>query len=134
VTPYKRAYTFLDSGPSHPGPTAREYRQMDVKRMSSTEFEENKHKLRTLSAQLNDLARLILVEGLTNTKAAEVLGMSRQNINGAMQRVTALLYDMPADYVFVQEWMPKKVAARVRAELKELKDAAAEKNKTNICK
>lgn len=95
--------------------------------MSSTEFEENKHKLRTLSAQVNDLARLILVDGLTNTKAAEQLRMSRQNINGAMQRVTALLYDLPADYVFVQEWMPKKMAARVRAELKEMKAGAAPK-------
>ncbi|NWD57462.1 hypothetical protein HX878_22315 [Pseudomonas veronii] len=107
---------------------------MDVKRMSSTEFEESKYKLRTLSAQLNDLARLIIVDGMSNTKAAEALGMSRQNVNGAMQRVTALLYDMPADYVFVQEWMPKNMAARVRAELKILKVKVAGKNKTNICK
>lgn len=107
---------------------------MAVKSMSSTEFEENKHKLRTLSAQLNELARLVLVEGMNHTQAAEVLNMSRQNISGAMKRVTALLCDMPSDYVFVQEWMPKTLAARVRAELKTMKEGAAEKNNSNICK
>ena len=103
--------------------------------MSALEFDEQKHKLRTLSAQTNQLARLVLVDGLNNTKAAEMVGMSRQNVNGAMNRVKALLADMPADYVYVKEWMPAKMATEVRAKLKaqKVKNVSGE-NKLNICK
>jgi len=94
-------------------------------RMSAEDFEAQKHKLRTLSVQTNELARLVLVEGLNNTKAAQTVGMSRQNVNGAMNRVKALLADKRADYVFVQEWMPPSMAAEVRAKLKALEEESA---------
>lgn len=104
-----------------------------LQRMTAQEFDEQKHKLRGMSAQNNELARLVLVEGLTHTKAAEALGMLPQNVSGAMNRVKALLQDMPADYVFVQAWMPNKKAAEIRAYLKEdeANRQAAKKNKSN---
>jgi hypothetical protein len=88
--------------------------------MTAQEFDNQKHKLRTLSVQTNDLARLVLVEGLNNTQAAAAVGMSRQNVNGAMNRVRALLSDMPADWVYFQEWMPAAMAAEIRAKIKSL--------------
>jgi len=94
-------------------------------RMTAQEFDEQKHKLRTLSVQTNELARLVLVEGMNNTQAANAVGMSRQNVNGAMNRVRALLGDMPADYVYVQEWMPAAMAAEIRAKLKGMKSQKA---------
>lgn len=102
-------------------------------RMSAQEYEENKHKLRTLAAQINELARLILVEGLSKTEAAAVVGMSRQNVSGAMNRVMALLNDLPSDYVYFQEWMPAKMATEVRKELKQL-EIERQKKKANKCK
>lgn len=102
-------------------------------RMSAQEYEEKKHKLRTLSAQNNELARLILVEGLSKTKAAAAVGMSPQNVSGAMKRVMALLTDLPSDYVYFQEWMPAKMAAEVRKELKRL-EIERQNKKSNISK
>jgi hypothetical protein len=105
-----------------------------LQRMTAQEFDEQKHKLRGMSTQNNELARLVLVDGLTHTKAAEVLGMLPQNVSGAMNRIKALLEDMPADYVFLQAWMPKKKAAEIRAYLKEEEAKRQAKNKSNINK
>lgn len=92
----------------------------NLKRMSAQEYEDQKDKLRTLAAQTNELARLILVDGMSKTQAAAAVGMSRQNVSGAMNRVMALLNDLPSDYVYLQEWMPAKMATEVRRELKNL--------------
>lgn len=86
--------------------------------MTSQEFDKQKHKLRTLSAQTNELAQLILVDGLNKTDAAKAVGMSRQNVNKTMNRVMALLRDLPSDYVYLQEWMPESLAIETRAKIK----------------
>ena len=97
---------------------------MTTQRMTPQEFEDQENKLVNFSAKINRLARLVLVDGLTHTKAAKAVGMSPQNVNGAMNRVKAAMHDVPADYVFIQEWMPANMAAELRTRLKALKDKA----------
>lgn len=99
------------------------------RRMTADEFEENKHKLRSLSAKTNDLARLILVDGLNNTDAAAEVGMSRQNVSKTMTRVNSLLNGMPADFVFFEGWVPGELAIEMRRRTKEALDAGKDKSK-----
>lgn len=92
-------------------------------RMTAEEFDEQKHKLRSLAASTIDLARLILVEGKTNSDAAKVVGVSRQNVGKAMDRVIALLSDLPSDYVWFEGFMSPERASSLREEIQ--KDLSA---------
>ncbi|MGE6473188.1 TrfB-related DNA-binding protein [Serratia proteamaculans] len=104
-----------------------------ITHMTSDEFEAQKHKLRTLSVQTNELARLILVERLNNSAAASAAGMSRQNVSKHMTRVLALLADMPKDHVYFEGWMSNKLAAETREKIRlENETFAVENSKKNM--
>lgn len=91
-------------------------------RLSVADFAKNQAKLVKLSAEVNHLARLILVEGESLTAAATTVGLSKQNASKHMKRVRALLNDQPAAWVYLAEWMPDWLAAEVRAKLQAEKD------------
>jgi hypothetical protein len=99
--------------------------------MTAEEFETQKPKLRTLSANTNELARLILVDGMSNGEAAKAVNMSPQNVSKAMRRVKALLNDLPSDYVWFEGFMPEDIAVATRKAIKERLEAegGAGKNK-----
>lgn len=88
--------------------------------MTPEEFEVAKQRLNTLSGNVVAVARLILVEGMAPSAAAQEVGMSRQSANGAMKRVRALLASRPADWVYFEGWMPESLAIEIRAKLKDL--------------
>lgn len=88
--------------------------------MAPEEFEAAKQRLNTLTGNVVEVARLILVEGMAPSAAAQKVGMSRQSANGAMKRVRALLASRPVDWVYFEGWMPESLAIEVRAKLKEL--------------
>ncbi|MFL6970094.1 hypothetical protein B0E42_20545 [Pseudomonas sp. A25(2017)] len=88
-------------------------------RMTLADFEASQAKLIKLSAEVNNLARLILVEGLPPTEAAAAVGMTKQNAYKHMKRVRALLHGLPANWVLMEaEWMPDWLAAETREKLK----------------
>jgi hypothetical protein len=91
-------------------------------RLSVADFEKAKAKLIKLSAEVNHLARLVLVDGETLTAAAASIGMSKQNASKHMRRVRALLNDQPATWVHLDEWVPDWLAAETRAKLQVEKD------------
>lgn len=80
-------------------------------RMSEEDFELAKHKLGRLSLNTISLAKLIIVEGLKPAAAAKEVGMSRQNVSKAMQRVYAALANVPDGWVRVECWAPKELAS-----------------------
>ena len=86
--------------------------------MTPEEFELAKHKLKTLRGTVIDLAEQIIVQGKTKSEAAKAVGVSRQNVQKHMNRVNALLNDLPADYVWFEAWMPEKLASEIRQRLK----------------
>jgi hypothetical protein len=97
-------------------------------RMTAEEFDAQKHKLRTLAASTTDLARLILVERMSNTDAAKSVGVSRQNVKKTMDRAMALLSDLPSDYVWYEGYMSPERAVSLREEIqKDLEAYAAKK-------
>lgn len=98
--------------------------------MTEKEFEEQKHKLRTLAASTTDLARLILVEGKTKSAAAKEAGVSRQNVKQAMDRALALLAGVPTSYVWFEGFMSPERAAKLKEDIQQdLEDQAATKSK-----
>ncbi|WP_055137496.1 TrfB-related DNA-binding protein [Pseudomonas corrugata] len=95
----------------------------DQLRMSPTEFEQNQDKLTKVSVEVNKLARLIMVDGLTQTAAAAALGMSKQNAFKHMKRVKALLNDVPPTWVLLEaQWMPGWLAEETRSKLRTEKE------------
>ncbi|MDF4211158.1 TrfB-related DNA-binding protein [Pseudomonas protegens] len=96
-------------------------------RLTAEEFDEQKHKLRTLAASTTDLARLILVDGMTNTDAARAAKVSRQNVKKAMDRVMALLSDLPSDYVWFEGFMSPQRALSLKEEIRKDLNAYAVK-------
>jgi molybdopterin-guanine dinucleotide biosynthesis protein len=99
------------------------------KRMTAEEFDDQKHKLRTLAASTTDLARLIIVEGMSNVEAAKAVGVSRQNVKKTMDRALALLADLPSDYVWFEGYMSTDRATRLKDEIQQ--DLAAHAAKKN---
>ncbi|MDP4573470.1 TrfB-related DNA-binding protein [Pseudomonas sp. LPH60] len=91
-------------------------------RMSPEEFEREQSKLVKLSVQVNTLARLMFVDGKTLQEASAALNMSKQNAYKHMKRVNALLKDVPATWVQVNELMPPWLATWLYAKLDEEKD------------
>lgn len=96
-------------------------------RLSMDAFEKAQSKLIKLSAEVNRLASLILVDGESLTDAAAAIGMSKQNASKHMKRVKALLNDQPAAWVHLEEWMPDWLAAETRAKLQIEKDKIKKK-------
>lgn len=100
--------------------------------MTAEDFDAQKHKLRTLAASTTDLARLILVEGMSNIDAAKAVGVSRQNVKKTMDRAMALLSDVPSDYVWFEGFMSPDRAVSLREEIqRDLTAHAAKKGKEN---
>lgn len=92
-------------------------------RMTPAEFEQEKEKLQSLSVKTVEVARLVFVEGMTNTAAAQQVGMSRQNVHQALRRVKAKLSGYPSDWVKLENtWMPESMAAEIRKRIAELKN------------
>lgn len=86
-------------------------------RLSAEEFDAQQHKLKRLSGNTIDLARFIIVEGLTPAEAARKTEISRQNVAKTMARVYRLLSDVPDDWEFFSDWMPKSLAEEVREKI-----------------
>jgi hypothetical protein len=79
--------------------------------MSKADFERSKFKLSHLSLNTILLAERILVDGMIPAAAAKEVGMSRQNVSKAMQRVRRALSAIPDGWVRVECWAPQDLAA-----------------------
>lgn len=88
-----------------------------MEKMTAEEFDSRAAELRDFSGLALDMARLVLVQGLGISAAAEQLGTSKQNVSQTIKRVRARLAGHPADWVRVELWMPPEMAARVKAEV-----------------
>lgn len=97
---------------------------MSEGRMSPEDFDASKHKLAKLTANTCELARKILVEGVSKKDAAEAVGMKPQNVAKAMLRVEALLSDLPANFVWYEGYMPEDMAVSARKAVKDAREQA----------
>jgi TrfB plasmid transcriptional repressor len=78
--------------------------------MSSREFDKLQPRLHRLAPETVAIARAVLVEGESQSFAAERFGTTRQRVHGIVQRVEAAANNVPAGWRKVECWLPPKVA------------------------
>lgn len=101
------------------------YGMSKFKRVSEEVFEAHRAELeKHFTANTITLAKLVLVEGKSNTFAAAATGTSRQNVSQAVERVCARMEGHPSNWVRIDNlWAPPDLAAEFRARIQ----AATEK-------
>src|SRR5271169_3416690 len=78
--------------------------------MSSDEFDQLQPRLHRLAPETVAIARAVLVEGESQSFAAERFGTTRQRVHGIVQRVEAAANNVPAGWRKIEYWLPPKVA------------------------
>lgn len=90
-------------------------------RMSAQDFESQSSRLaEEFSGKTLALARMILVDGVSKTDAAEKVGMSRQNVAKTVERVLARFNKYPRNWVYVKQWMPPEIAEEVKKKIENI--------------
>ncbi|EBS4581791.1 hypothetical protein DQR32_24405 [Salmonella enterica subsp. enterica serovar Virchow] len=90
---------------------------MAVERISPEEWQRIAPALRTCSQVTIDMAYAVLVDGRKQVDVAKEFDRSKQTINAAIRRVTAIFNEViPEDeqLEFVQVWLPPELAKQVK--------------------
>ncbi|EAQ0722899.1 hypothetical protein EX068_22875 [Salmonella enterica] len=90
---------------------------MAVERISPEEWQRIAPALRTCSQVTIDMAYAVLVDGRKQVAVAKEFDRSKQTVNAAIRRVTAIFNEViPEDeqLEFVQVWLPPELAKQVK--------------------
>ncbi|EJD8609986.1 ArdK family transcriptional regulator [Salmonella enterica] len=90
---------------------------MAVERISPEEWQRIAPALRTCSQVTIDMAYAVLVDGRKQVDVAKEFDRSKQTVNAAIRRVTAIFNEViPEDeqLEFVQVWLPPDLAKQVK--------------------
>ncbi|EFR3245104.1 hypothetical protein H0L44_004425 [Salmonella enterica] len=90
---------------------------MAVERISPEEWQRIAPALRTCSQVTIDMAYAVLVDGRKQVDVASEFDRSKQTVNAAIRRVTAIFNEViPEDeqLEFVQVWLPPELAKQVK--------------------
>ena len=78
--------------------------------ISDDEFDALQPRLHRFASETIAIARAVLVDGESQSFAAERFGTTRQRVHGIVQRVEAIANDVPAGWRKVECWLPPKMA------------------------
>jgi transposase len=81
--------------------------------ISSDEFDALQPRLHRLAPETIAIAKAVLVDGESQSFAAERFGTSRQRVHGIVQRVEAVANNVPAGWRKVECWLPPKMARHI---------------------
>ncbi|EIR4293913.1 ArdK family transcriptional regulator [Salmonella enterica] len=90
---------------------------MAVERISPEEWQRIAPALRTCSQVTIDMAYAVLVDGRKQVDVAKEFDRSKQTVNAAIRRVTAIFNEViPEDeqLEFVQVWLPPELAKQIK--------------------
>ena len=82
-------------------------------RMTQAEFDALRPNLGRMALDTIDIARLVLVDGMTQAEVATTHNMSRQRVYGILQRFAAAAQSLPTGWRRVEVWLPPKLADQV---------------------
>lgn len=82
-------------------------------RMTQAEFDALRPKLGRMALDSIDIARLVLVDGLTQAEVATTHAMSRQRVFGILERFQKAAQAVPAGWRKVEVWLPPELADQV---------------------
>lgn len=83
--------------------------------LTAKEFDALRPRLGRLAINTVVIARAVLVDGMTQTEAANHYSMTRQRVHGIVQRFRAAAQEVPAGWRRVEVWLPPEVAIQVEA-------------------
>ncbi len=84
-------------------------------RLTLDEFEAMRPLLGRMSTATIEVARVVIVDGMTQAEAAIHYGMTRQRVYGIMQRFRAMKGGLPTRWRKIEVWLPPELAAQVEA-------------------
>lgn len=90
---------------------------MAVERISPEEWQRIAPALRTCSQVTIDMAYAVLVDGRKQVDVAKEFDRSKQTVNAAIRRVTAIFNEVIPEneqLEFVQVWLPPELAKQVK--------------------
>lgn len=98
--------------------------------MSERDFEDLRKKLADFSMRKIEAAKLVLVDGLTQKKAADQQGLSKQTVNSLMRRIREIRHNAPAGWVLLSlvEYVPAEFKTEIIHRIAQLKEAEKEKS------
>ena len=82
-------------------------------RMTQAEFDALRPNLGRIALDTIDIARLVLVDGMTQGEVATKHNMSRQRVYGILQRFAAAAQSVPTGWRRVEVWLPPDLADQV---------------------
>jgi len=86
-----------------------------MERMTAEAFEALRPHIGRLALDTVQLAREVLVDGVSQSDVARKFNVSRQRVHGAVVRVMAAANDVPKGWEKVELWLPPELAAQARA-------------------
>lgn len=90
-------------------------------KMTQEQFDALRPLLGRLSLDSIAVAQAVVVKGSKPSEAADAFGMSRQRVNGILQRFRASAAQVPTGWRYVGVWLPPEAADHVEALAQEIK-------------
>lgn len=87
---------------------------MAAEKMTAKEFKALMPRLKRMTVGNVEVARRVLVDGLSQVEAANESGLTKQRVNSLVKSVQAIAREIPADWEQVEVWLPPELAAQVR--------------------
>jgi len=84
-------------------------------RMTQAEFDALRPSLGRMALDTIDIARLVLVDGMTQAEVATTQNMSRQRVFGILERFQKAAQAIPSGWRKVEVWLPPELADHVEA-------------------
>ena len=82
--------------------------------MTAKDFKSLMPRLKRMTVGNVEVARRVLVDGVSQTEAANESGLTKQRVGAVVKSVLAVSQEYPANWVQVEVWLPPELAAQVR--------------------
>lgn len=83
-------------------------------KMTAKEFKALMPRLKRMTVGNVEIARRVLVDGITQVEAADESGLSKQRIGALVKAVRTIAQEIPAGWEHVEVWLPPELAEKVR--------------------
>ncbi|TFE38124.1 hypothetical protein E2553_37715 [Paraburkholderia dipogonis] len=87
---------------------------MAADKMTAKDFKAVMPRLKRMTVGSVDIARRVLVDGISQVDAANESGLTKQRVGALVKAVLAAAREIPADWEQVEVWLPPELAAQVR--------------------
>ncbi|KVX70386.1 hypothetical protein WT34_04230 [Burkholderia stagnalis] len=87
---------------------------MAAEKMTAKDFKALMPRLKRMTVGNVEIARRVLVDGISQVEAANESGLTKQRIGALVKTVQAIAREIPADWEQVEVWLPPELAAQVR--------------------